>query len=237
MQGIHALLDDVEVSQAEAIDQSATAVVQSVKAGGVIYLFGTGHSHMLAEEGHYRAGGFAPVTPMLSTNLMIHESAAASSRYERLPGLAQIIFSRYNPNPKDTLFIFSNSGVNAVPVEMAITARKAGVTVIGLLSRKYCEQAPLSPLGKRLYEVVDIVIDNQTPPGDALVEIGESGLKSGAASTIVGAFLLNAILTEAEHRLYSEGAILPIYISSNMPGAEEHNASLLQQYKPHNPHI
>jgi uncharacterized phosphosugar-binding protein len=237
MQAIRALLDDVTASQEDAIYQAVTAVVRAVKAGGIIYLFGTGHSHMLAEEGHYRAGGFAPVTPILATNLMIHESAMASSRYERLPGLAAIIFSRYKPTQQDVLFIFSNSGVNAVPVEMAITAREAGVTVIGVLSRQYCAQAPLSPLGKRLYEVVDIVIDNQTSPGDAIVEVGQSGLRCGAASTIVGAFLLNAILTEAVCRLSAEGEVPPVYISSNMPGAAAHNAGLLERYKSRNPHL
>jgi len=237
MQAIRALLEDLSASQADAIDQSATSVVRAVKAGGIIFLFGTGHSHMLAEEGHYRAGGFAPVIPMLVTNLMIHESATSSSRYERLPGMASIIFSRYNPTQRDVMFIFSNSGVNAVPVEMAILAQQAGVAVIGVLSRQYCAQAPLSPVGKRLYEVVDIVIDNQIPPGDALVEIGQSGLRSGAASTIVGAFLLNAILTEAECRLFNEGEAPPVYISSNMPGAAAHNAELLRRFKPRNPHL
>ena len=237
MQAIRALLDEVATSQANAIDQAVIEVIRAVKSGGIIYLFGSGHSHMLAEEGHYRAGGFAPVTPILATNLMIHECATASSRYERLPGVAPIIFSRYNPIEKDVLFIFSNSGVNAVPVEMALTAQRAGVTVIGVLSRQYCSQAPLSPLGKRLYEVVDIVIDNRIPPGDAMVEVGQSGLRSGAASTIVGAFLLNAILTEAVCRLSAEGEVPPVYISSNMPGAAAHNASLLERYKPRNPHL
>jgi uncharacterized phosphosugar-binding protein len=237
MQAVRTLLDGVALSQEDTIDRAAEAVMQAAKAGGIIYLFGTGHSHMLAEEGHYRAGGFAPVTPMLVSSLMIHESATASSRYERLPGLAPIILSRYQPSEKDVLFIFSNSGVNAVPVEMALAAREAGTTVIGILSREYCAQAPLSPLGKRLYEVVDIVIDNQTPPGDAIVAIGQSGLHSGPTSTIVGAFLLNAVLTEAIWRLYAEGEVPPVYISSNIPGAAEHNAALLQQFKPRNPHL
>ena len=237
MQAVRTLLDEVAISQEEAIDQAATAVVRTAKAGGTIYLFGTGHSHMLAEEGHYRAGGFAAVTPILATSLMVHESATASSRYERLPGLAPVILSRYQPGAKDVLFIFSNSGVNAVPVEMALAAREAGTTVIGVLSREYCAQAPLSPLGKRLYEVVDIVIDNQTPPGDALVEIGESGLRSGPASTIAGAFLLNAVLSEAVCRLSAGGETPAVYISSNIPGAAEHNAALLERYKPRNPHL
>lgn len=237
MQAVRALLDEVAISQEEAINQAAAAVIRAAKAGGMIYLFGTGHSHMLAEEGHYRAGGFAPVTPILVSSLMIHESATASSRYERLPGLAPIILSRYQPGNRDVMFIFSNSGVNAVPVEMAMTAREAGTTVIGILSREYCAQAPLSPLGKRLYEVVDIVIDNRTPPGDAIVAIGQSKLHSGPTSTIVGAFLLNAVLTEAISRLEAEGEAPLVYISSNIPGAAEHNANLLKQFKPRNPHL
>ncbi len=237
MRAVRALLDKVAISQEDAIDQAASAVVRTAKAGGTIYLFGTGHSHMLAEEGHYRAGGFAAVTPILISSLMVHESATASSRYERLTGLAPVILSRYQPSTKDVMFIFSNSGVNAVPIEMALAAREAGTTVIGVLSREYCAQAPLSPLGKRLYEVVDIVIDNQTPPGDALLEIEGSGLRSGPASTIAGAFLLNAVLSEAVCRLAVEGETPAVYISSNIPGAAEHNAALLERYKPHNPHL
>ena len=237
MQSVRALLDRVIETQSQAIDQAATAVVQSVEAGGAIYLFGTGHSHMLTEEGHYRAGGFAPVIPILVTSLMIHESAITSTRYERLPGLASIVLSRYQTSEKDVMIIFSNSGVNAVPVEMALEAQAAGMTVIGVLSRAYSDQAPLSPLGKRLYEIADIVLDNQTPPGDAMVEVGSDGLRSGPASTIIGAFLLNAVLTEAVCRLSERGHVPPVYISSNMKGAAEHNRELLEKYKSRNPHL
>ncbi len=237
MNVIQSLLNQIVSTQGSAIEKAASAVVKAIQQGGLIYLFGSGHSHMLVEEGHYRAGGLAPVTPILVSELMIHESAISSSSYERLPGLAPVILKRYQVTDKDIIFIFSNSGVNAVPVEMALEAHKVGMTIIAVLSRSYSQQAPLSSLGKRLYEIADIVLDNQLPPGDAVVQIEGSGLRCGPASTIVGAFLLNAVLTEATFRLAAEGVMPPVYISSNMPGAKEHNRALLEQYKPHNPHL
>ena len=200
-------------------------------------MFGSGHSHMLAEEGHYRAGGLAPVVPILASSLMLHEWSTGSSKFERTLGLAPTILARYQPTQQDVLVIISNSGVNAVPVEMALTAKQKGLTVIALTSLEYTAHAPLSPLGKRLAEIADIVIDNQLPPGDALVEIGNGGLHSGPGSTVLGAFLLNALLTEVVWRLAAEGSMPPVYISSNMPGGAQHNQELIERYKARNPHL
>lgn len=237
MVAVQAILEQVSQNELDALDRAAAAMVEAIKADGMIYLFGTGHSHMLSEEGHYRAGGLAPVCPILATSLMLHESATLSSAYERLAGLAPLVLSRYAPTDRDVIVIFSNSGVNAVPVEMALAAREQGMTVIGVTSLQYSRQAPLSPLGKRLFEVVDIVIDNHIQPGDAIVEIGETGLSTGPASTMVGAFILNSLLTEVVWRLDADGVMPPVYISSNMPGAREHNPALIERYKSRNPHL
>lgn len=231
------ILNQVMQTQKEVISDAAGQVVQTVKKGGGVYLFGTGHSHMLAEEGHYRAGGLAPVIPILVSGLMLHESAINSGKIERMSGMAATILSHYQPTEKDVMFIFSNSGVNAVPVEMALEAKKIGMQVIGVLAVAYAKVAPLSVAGKRLSEIADIVIDNQIPAGDAVVEIGNTGLHSGPASTIVGAFILNAVLTEAVCRMNALGLEPSIYISSNMPGAAEHNQRLLIREKTRNPHL
>ena len=237
MNSVRSILDQAAETQAEAIDRAATAIVGAIKAGGILYLFGSGHSHMMAEEGHYRAGGLAPVVPILSTSLMLHEWSSGSSQFERTVGVAPTILARYQPAERDVLVIFSNSGVNAAPVEMALTAKQKGLTVIGIVSLEYASLAPLSPLGKRLSEIADIVIDNQLPAGDALVEIGNAGLRSGPGSTVLGAFLLNALLTEVVWRLSAEGITPPVFISSNMPGGAQHNQELIEQYKARNPHL
>lgn len=231
------LVDSVFETQLPAIGQAAEAIVAAIKQDGLVYLFGTGHSHMLAEEGHFRAGGLAPVVPVLATSLMLNESASNSSRLERLVGLGPVVLERYPLTEKDVLIVFSNSGVNAVPVEAALTARAKGMTVIAITSVAYSTSAKLGPAGKRLFEAADIVIDNQGPPGDALVEVGDSGLRTGPMSTVVGALILNAILTEAVLRLEAEGAEVPVYISSNMPGAQAHNAALFERFRPRNPHL
>lgn len=237
MQRVQELLNMVAGAQMEAITAAAAAITASLRQDGRLYLFGTGHSHMLAEEGHYRAGGLAAVVPVLATSLMLHEGAVVSTSFERIEGLGPLVLSRYGLGERDVLMIFSNSGVNAVPVEIALAAKACRATVIAVVALAYAAKAPAGPGGRKLAEIADIVIDNHGVPGDALVEIGETGLRTGPASTITGAFLLNAILTEVAWRLAEEGNTPPIYISANMPGAAEHNRELVNRYRLRNPHL
>jgi uncharacterized phosphosugar-binding protein len=235
MDAIRALLDTIAQTQAEVIDRAATTMVETIGRDGMIYLFGTGHSHMLAEEGHFRAGGLAPVCPIFSASLMLHESAIMSSLMERTSGVVKAVISHYNLKAGDTLVVFSNSGVNAVPVEMAMAGKAIGMTVIAVVSLEYAARAPISAAGRKLNEVADIVIDNCGVQGDALVEIG--GIRVAPASTVAGAFILNSIFAEVSSRLADAGVPVPAFISSNVPGANEHNAALLTRYRGRNPHI
>lgn len=224
-------------TQGDVIDRAAAAVTQAITAGGMVYLFGTGHSHMLAEEGHFRAGGLAAICPILGSPLMLHEGAVTGTRLERTSGLGPAILDRYPLTGRDVLILFSNSGVNTVPVEVALAAKERGVTLIAVMAKAYADQAKPGPTGRKVGDIADIIIDNQGPPGDALVEIGATGLKTGPFSTIGGAFILNAILTEAAFRLAAQGQRPPVYVSANMPGAAEHNAALVQEYRARNPHL
>ncbi|MCC7452455.1 MAG: SIS domain-containing protein [Anaerolineae bacterium] len=239
MRAVQELIQRVIDTQAEALSAAADVMARALQSDGRILLFGSGHSHMLAEEGHYRAGGIAAVVPILSTSLMLHESAIASTAYERLPGLAGPLLARYAPTSKDCLLVFSNSGVNAVPVEMAKIAREQyGMSVIAVIAAKYAAQAPLSPLGVRLSEIASVTIDNGGLPGDAVVDVGNTGIRVGPSSTVVGAFILNSLLTEVTFRLAKDKtAQLPVFISANMPNAAEHNRQLLERYKSRNPHF
>jgi uncharacterized phosphosugar-binding protein len=230
-------LDEIAATQSAVIEQAVTAVVKSVMGGGLVYLFGTGHSHMLAEEGHYRAGGLVPVCPILNSALMLHEGAVVSTVMERISGLSSAILKQYQPTEQDVLIMFSNSGVNTVPVEMAMAAREYGLTIIAVISKEYAGQAKAGPTGRKVADIADIIIDNQGVPGDALVEIGQTGLKTGPLSTIAGAFILNSILTEAAYRIAEKGQTPPIYISANIPGAAEHNNIFIEKYRPRNPHL
>lgn len=236
MGAVQAKLNQIMETQMDAIDRAASAVEQSVRDDGMLYLFGTGHSHMLVEEGHYRAGGLVQVCPILSSGLMLHEGAVASTMMERTRGLAEAVLARYDLDSKDTIIIFSNSGVNAVPVEMAQLTQEMGLTVVAIISQEYAEAVTPRIDGMRLGDYADIVIDNQGVRGDALVEVHSSGLRAGPLSTVAGAFILNAILVETITRL-GETDVPPVYISANVDGASEHNAEVLQKVKGRNPHL
>jgi uncharacterized phosphosugar-binding protein len=222
-------------SQQDMLDQVAGKMVETIQQGKRIFIFGTGHSHMLAEEAFYRAGGLAAAVPILMTNLMLHENVDLGSRLERAPGLAGILLDEYQVRSGEMLFVYSNSGVNQLPVEMAVLARQRGLIVVGVCSRAYAQVAPLSALGKRLDEVVEYLIDNQGIPGDALVSIEGMDWRVGPSSTILGALIWNALITETVFRLQASGEEIPIYASGNMRGADEHNLDLMKKWGATNP--
>jgi uncharacterized phosphosugar-binding protein len=214
------------------IREAGRLVAEVLRADRLVHVFGTGHSHMLAEEGLYRAGGLAPVNAILESGLMLHEGATMSTRLEKLPGYSPIVADKYGFEEGDLLIVISNSGVNAAPLEMAMLAREVGLNVLAICSVAYSKSAELeSGVPARLYEVADLTLDNLGVPGDAAVEVDGTGLKVGPTSTVVGAALLNAVFVEAACALVAEGVEPPVYRSSNMPGASEHNRQLVERFR------
>lgn len=218
----------------QTLGPATDAVEASIRRGGLCYLLGTGHSHLLALDLHYRAGGPAFVVPVLDEGLMLHRSATESTARERRTGVAAEVLARYPLEDGDVLIVISNSGLNAVPVEAARIGRESGATVVALTSVAYSEAAAQGR--ETLKDLAHLVIDNGLPPGDALVALRGSALRAGPGSTVVGAALLQALFAEVAARLAAEGPP-PIWLSSNMPGAERHNRELLDRYRPLNPHL
>lgn len=217
-----------------ALEPAVVAVLASTQAGGLTYVFGTGHSHLLALDLHYRAGGPAFVVPVLDEALMLHKGAIASTARERETGVAAEVLGRYPLSERDVLVVISNSGVNAVPVEAARVGRASGSRVIALTSLEYSAAAANGRV--RLADLADVVIDNGLPPGDAMASLPGSALRAGPGSTVIGAAMLQALFAEVAARLATKGSP-PIYLSANMPGAEDHNRELIERYRPLNPHL
>jgi len=214
--------------------KAAAAILAAARGEKRVYVFGTGHSHMLAEEVHYRAGGLAFTIPVLVGSAMLHEGAVISSVYERTEGLVRPVLERYAIQPGDVLVIASNSGVNAAPIEAADYGREIGATVIAITSVAY--SSAIANGRRRLADIADVVLDNGLPPGDAVLDLPGTDLKTGPVSTAIGVTVLNAIFAEVASELSKSGDA-PIYLSANMPGAAEINQKLVRKYRPRNPHL
>lgn len=237
LQAVRELEARVVESQRVVLMEVAEKMAEITRREKRIFLFGTGHSHLLAEEGFYRAGGLANAVPILAEHLMLHHLPNLGSRLERTPGLANLILERYSPEPGEMLFVFSNSGVNRLPVEMAQRGRESGMFVVGVSSFAYARQAPLSDLGVRLDQSVDWALDNGGIPGDALVELPGFPWRVAPSSTMMGALLWNSLVAETARRLLETGMTPPVFVSLNVKGAAEHNRALLEKWRPRNLHL
>jgi uncharacterized phosphosugar-binding protein len=233
---LQAVLATALREEARNVRKAAEVVATTFSAGGVLYIFGSGHSHMFAEEAFYRAGGAARVCPVLKPQYMLHEGAVRSTRLERQPGQAVDVLSGYRlESERDCLLVASNSGANPLPVEVAATAKAHGLPVLAITSRSYA-RAVTRP-GPRLHDVADVVIDNHCPPGDALVELADDLPPTGPASTVVGLALLNSLVVEACAIQLARGEFPEVFLSANMPGAAPHNEKAVAALSARVPHL
>ena len=233
---LKAQLDSVFTCQTGAFDAAAVVIGRALAAGKWLYVAGTGHSHLLALELFYRAGGLVRAVPILDEELMLHRSASASSGFEREAGRADQMLTRYGVGAGDVLIVISNSGRNAVPIEFAQGGRARGATVIALTSRQHSLAHPSRhPSGRRLMDVAEITLDNGGVEGDATLEIAP-GVSMGATSTAVGAALLQALAAEAAALAVRAGWTPEVYRSSNGSGERE-NARYLEVYRGRIPHL
>lgn len=227
---IEGLLKEIQKANSGAIKKTALKMKSTVDAGGLIYVFGSGHSSILVEEAFHRAGGLVPVYPVLHSFLTPHTTPKISGKLERVEGIAAPLFERSGASSKDMMWIVSNSGINSAAIEMAMACKDAGVFCIGVTSLKHSMATESRHSSrKRLFGLCDLVLDNCCPPGDALVEF--KSVKVAAGSTIANCFLYNWALSSACELWESSGQALPIYRSANSPDGDEYNEKIESLYR------
>lgn len=230
--------------EASHIEEAARVITQSLRRGGILHMFGSGHSHLLPEEAFYRSGGLAAVSPLLDPSLMFHDGVEKCIALEKWDGYAsRFVLPKYELRPEDVMMVFSASGRNNAPIEVALAAREKGLYTIGVTSRRYSASVPsLHPSGKHLADVVDLVLDHDVPPGDTLVPIEampELGT-TGGASTALAIILVHAIAALVIENFAEVGEVPPMIRCPNagiVQEALEANARTLERYRVRLRHI
>ncbi len=233
LENIYALLQKLEKTQETAIDQIAQACADAIHRGGLLYFFGTGHSHMICEEPFYRAGGLGCISPILETDLMLHEGASKSSSYERLEGLGSVVISHTDLGANDVLFLISNSGRNCAVIDAAIEARRRGAVTVAITSMQHTlSVSSRHSSGQKLYEVCDYVLDNGGEAGDASIRLEGLEQKIAPTSSVIDVTLVNLVIANTTERLLAMGVTPPVFTSANTDEGDRANKAILEMYKP-----
>ena len=215
------LLRQLRESELPAIEQAADICAGSIGKGGLVFLFGNGHSRMMCEEMTPRQGALVGFVALVELALSNHASIVGANGLraplylEKYEGYAEEILKGFHFGPHDAFIVISTSGIRPVIVEMAVGARRRGLPVIGILARKHCEQVPAAhSSGKKLIDVADVIIDNHCPPGDCVVGLEGLDWRTGPTSTVTGGMIINMIRCATAERLLARG-IQPVLLPSH----------------------
>jgi uncharacterized phosphosugar-binding protein len=236
-----ALLQAVRDTQLPQISRAAEICANSIAHGGLVFLFGAGHSRMMCEEMTPRQGCFAGFFALVELALSTHASIIGtnglrSALYlEKYEGYAEEILRSFQFGPHDAFFVISTSGIRPVIVEMALGAKRRGLPVIGMVSRRHSEQsAPAHSSGRKLVDVADVVLDNQCPPGDCILELEGLEWRTGPVSTVTGAMIINMVRCATAERLLQLGhrpVLLPSHQFVGDTGAEQQLERFYEAYR------
>jgi len=206
------VLDKIENTQRESILKSADVIAESLTNNGMFHLLDTGH--MLMYEGVGRSGGLMAVRP-----IRITFDVNNPTRFRQIEG-------------KKNVLIGSVSGMNILPVEMAIKAKEMGVHTIALTSVEYSKALTAKhKSGKMLYEVCDHVLDNCGNVGDSLVYVEDIDKNICPSSGLAASYLMWALQAEIVSALIKRGKDPSIYISNHLPNASKINNESWGKYE------
>ena len=234
------VLDRLADTQAEAMETASRWCADTIAAGGLVHLFGTGHSRIPVEEMFPRYGSYPGFNPIVELSMTFHTQVVGANgqrqamAIERTPGLAEVILSNFRFGPDDLMIVFSAGGSTAVPIEMARGARSRGLRVIAVTSLAQSTTGDPDTAGDdRLAYEGDLVIDLCTPHADALVAIDGVDTPVGPGSTLTAVAIVNSIKVRTAQLLAERGALPPTITRASVVGAERSRSLFDAAYQEH----
>jgi uncharacterized phosphosugar-binding protein len=231
----------IEETQTENIRKAAEIMADSIEAGRWVHTFGCGHATLPIEEMYPRIGGFVGFHPIIELPLTFFTRVTGEMGVhqflflERAEGYGVEIMKGYNFDPRDTMWIFSHSGINNVNIDVAIEAKKKGMKVIAYGSAAEAKgKKTRHSSGKTIFDVADLVVDSCAPLADASVSLKNHQDKVGPISTMAFVTCVWMTVTTVAEILADRGAKLYIHPSHNAPGDNTSNQRLdeaLSEYK------
>ncbi|MBX6363945.1 MAG: sugar isomerase domain-containing protein [Gemmatimonadetes bacterium] len=235
------VMDRIEATQLENIRRAAEIMADSIAAGRWVHTFGCGHATIPVEEMYPRIGGFVGFHPMIELPLTFFTRITGEMGVhqflflERAEGYGREIMKSYTLDPRDTLWVFSHSGLNQVNIDVALAAREIGMKVVVAGSAEaFAGKPPRHSSGKRLFELADVVIDTCVPAVDATVEVAHHQDRVGPVSTMAFTTVVWMTICTVAEILVERGVRLYIHPSHNVPGdttARERLDAALAEYK------
>jgi uncharacterized phosphosugar-binding protein len=226
---IGGVLGKIWETQIGNIEKASAAMAETIANGGLVHMFGSGHSVLPVQDMFPRYGAYPGFRPMMDmrlmwTNVIGSGGAKGLLWLERKEGYAQVLFENEPIRKGDVMLVFSHGGVNAVGIEVLIEAKKRGLTTVGVTSMdNYQKSEAMHFSGKKLADVADIVIDNCTPLEDALVVIEGWKAPVAAGSTVAMVTIGMAIIAQVAANLAAKGQTPPTFVSPNVQGIPPDN--------------
>ena len=220
-------LVDNALGQADAIRKAADWFAETILAGRMVHLFGSGHSRIMVEEMWPRYGSFPGFNPIVELSLTFHNAVVGANGQrqamflENTPGLAKRILRNYDLSPTDSAFVASSSGCNVVPIEIAQEFQQRGVKVVALITRQHSDASESRhESGKKLQDFANLVLDTGAPAGDAMTVIDGMDTPVSPGSTVGGCMIVNALKAEVAERLVKAGQPPKVLTAGTLVGSE-----------------
>ncbi len=226
------MLQELEASTKNEVEEVSDHMAKVISDGGIIHLFGCGHSNLIAQDSFYRAGGLAPVRAINLEPFMLQNGAEQASENERKPNMLEDSFQHEDIRENDALIVISTSGRNPVPIDAALFGKEKGAFIVGLLSKEYKSHLKSKhPSGYRLEDVVDHTLETNVPVGDAVMSYDNIDELFSPVSSVIGTALLQEVFSKTIIKLKENGIDPPILKSGNVEGSDSSNQALLNEYR------